>query len=54
MRSVQVRLGQQRDVTFVDADVGARDLLHLACCRRRGIDEIKTFDRPLAAAFRGK
>ncbi len=32
--------------------LGARDLLHLACCRRRGVDAIKTFDRPLAAAFR--
>lgn len=31
--------------------LGARDLLHLACCKRRGVDEIKTFDRPLAAAF---
>jgi hypothetical protein len=31
--------------------LGARDLLHLACCRRRGVDTIKTFDRPLAAAF---
>ena len=34
--------------------LGARDLLHLACCRRRGIDTIKTFDRPLAAAFRSR
>jgi predicted nucleic acid-binding protein len=32
--------------------LGARDLLHLACCRRRGVDTIRTFDRPLAAAFR--
>jgi predicted nucleic acid-binding protein len=31
--------------------LGARDLLHLACCRRRGVDTIKTFDRALAAAF---
>jgi hypothetical protein len=29
----------------------ARDLLHLACCRRREVAEIKTFDRALAAAF---
>jgi predicted nucleic acid-binding protein len=34
--------------------LGARDLLHLACCRRRGVDEIKTFDRPLSAAFKRK
>lgn len=32
--------------------LGARDLLHLASCRRRGIDEIKTFDRALLAASR--
>jgi len=31
--------------------LGARDLLHLACCRRREVDELKTFDRALAAAF---
>ncbi|MGH9136919.1 MAG: type II toxin-antitoxin system VapC family toxin [Acidimicrobiales bacterium] len=31
--------------------LGARDLLHLACCQRRGVTEIKTFDRQLAAAF---
>jgi uncharacterized protein len=31
--------------------LGARDLLHLACCTRRGVDRIRTFDRALAAAF---
>lgn len=31
--------------------LGARDLIHLAVCRRHGVDEIKTFDRGLAAAF---
>lgn len=31
--------------------LGARDLLHLACCKRRGITRIQTFDRGLAAAF---
>ena len=30
----------------------ARDLLHLACCKRRDVAEIKTFDRGLTAAFR--
>ena len=29
----------------------ARDLLHLACCKRREVKRIKTFDRALAAAF---
>lgn len=32
-------------------ELGARDLLHLACCRRREVTEIKTYDRALAAAF---
>lgn len=31
--------------------LGARDLLHLACCTRRGVHRIKTYDRGLAAAF---
>jgi len=31
--------------------LGARDLLHLACCRRRGIQRIQTFDRALKVAF---
>lgn len=29
----------------------ARDLLHVACCSRRDVHEVKTFDRALAAAF---
>jgi predicted nucleic acid-binding protein len=33
--------------------LGARDLLHLAVCRRHAVDRIKTFDRALAAAFGG-
>ena len=31
--------------------LGARDLIHLACCQRRGVSEIKTFDRTLASGF---
>jgi predicted nucleic acid-binding protein len=31
--------------------LGARDLLHLASCQRRGVARIKTFDRTLGAAF---
>lgn len=31
--------------------LGARDLLHLACCKRREVDRVQTFDRALAAAF---
>lgn len=30
--------------------LGARDLLHLACCLRRGVRQVHTFDRALAAA----
>jgi len=29
----------------------ARDLIHLACCHRRNVRRIKTFDRGLAGAF---
>jgi predicted nucleic acid-binding protein len=32
-------------------DLGARDLVHMACCHRRDVRRIKTFDRGLAAAF---
>lgn len=34
--------------------LGARDLLHLASCKRRDVAEIKTFDRALAAAFEAR
>ena len=34
------------------AALGPRDLLHLACCKRREVTNIKTFDRKLAAVFR--
>ena len=30
----------------------ARDLLHVACCTRRGVERVQTYDRALAAAFR--
>ena len=29
--------------------LGARDLMHLACCRRREVSRVKTFDRALGA-----
>jgi len=32
--------------------LAARDLLHLAVCRRHGVAGIKTFDRGLQAAFK--
>jgi hypothetical protein len=40
-----------RALADTESGLGARDLLHLACCRRRGVADVKTFDRPLAAAF---
>jgi predicted nucleic acid-binding protein len=33
-------------------ELGSRDLLHLAVCRRHDVKKIKTYDRALAAAFR--
>lgn len=32
-------------------ELGARDLVHLACCRRREVGQIKTYDRALAAVL---
>jgi predicted nucleic acid-binding protein len=31
--------------------LSARDLIHVACCQRRGVRRIRTFDRQLASAF---
>lgn len=31
--------------------LSSRDLLHLACCRRRGVERIHTFDRALRAVI---
>lgn len=55
--------GVVREIWAVDADdirlahllaaehpgLGARDLVHLACCTRRDVTGVKTFDRALAA-----
>ncbi len=40
-----------RDLVSRYPGLGARDLLHLACCRRREAHRLKTFDRALEAAF---
>jgi hypothetical protein len=40
-----------RSMVEAHPGLGARDLLHLACCKRRDVDRAKTFDRGLAAAF---
>ncbi|MFQ5690338.1 MAG: type II toxin-antitoxin system VapC family toxin [Gemmatimonadota bacterium] len=56
-RSAQIWSIEPRDVllahVLVDRhpELGARDLLHLASCRRREVRGLKTFDRALAAAF---
>ena len=53
--SVQVWPLEEADVTLArelheqHPDLGARDLCHLASCRRRGVGEIMTFDRALGA-----
>jgi predicted nucleic acid-binding protein len=31
--------------------LSARDLVHVARCRRRGVERVKTYDRGLASAF---
>lgn len=31
--------------------LGARDLIHMASCQRRGISRLMTFDKALATAF---
>lgn len=52
---VQVWPLEEADVTLArqlheqHPDLGARDLCHLASCRRRGVGEIMTFDRILGA-----
>jgi hypothetical protein len=40
-----------RSMVDTHPGLGARDLLHLACCQRRNVHSAKTFDRALAAAF---
>lgn len=51
---------EKQDVDFARSlisrypNLEARDLIHLACCRRHEIKKMKTFDRQLAAQFRTK
>ena len=39
-----------RQLSDTHPGLGARDLCHLASCRRRGVKQIKTFDQALHAA----
>lgn len=40
-----------RSLAARHSHLGARDLIHLASCRRREVSRIKTYDRTLAATF---
>ena len=40
-----------RDLSDVHAGLGARDLIHVACCKRREISRVMTFDRALRAVM---
>ncbi len=40
-----------RDLSSIHRGLEARDLVHLACCRRRNVRALKTFDRALAAVW---
>ena len=57
---VQVWPLEEADVTLArelheqHTGLGARDLCHLASCRRRGVGEIMTFDRALAGTGRNQ
>ena len=50
---------EQEDVTLArqlhvqHPTLGARDLCHLASCRRRGVSKIQTFDQALSAVVGG-
>jgi predicted nucleic acid-binding protein len=50
LEPADVQLARQLHDQF--PDLGARDLCHLASCRRRGVTELKTFDRGLAIVAR--
>lgn len=47
LEPADVRLARGLHVQFPELD--ARDLCHFAVCRRRGVKEVRTFDRGLAA-----
>ncbi len=43
-----------RSLADTYSHLSARDLLHLAVCRRHGIKKMMTFDRALGSVFQGK
>jgi uncharacterized protein len=40
-----------RGLSDTNPQLGARDLLHLAVCRRHSVGDVRTYDRALLAAF---
>ena len=48
LEEADVRLARQLHESH--PGLGARDLCHLASCRRRGVSQVMTFDRTLGAA----
>jgi len=50
VEAADVRMGRTLMTSY--PALAARDLLHLACCRRRNVSQMKTYDRALAAAFK--
>ena len=48
LEEADVRLARQLHESH--PALGARDLCHLASCRRRGVSQVMTFDRTLGAA----
>lgn len=49
LEAADVRLA--RALASEHQGLGARDLIHLACCRRRDASDVMTFDRALATAW---
>ncbi|MFI5308114.1 MAG: type II toxin-antitoxin system VapC family toxin [Polyangiales bacterium] len=43
-----------RALADIHSGLGARDLLYIACCKRREVTEIKTYDRALGAVMSAK
>ena len=41
-----------RDLARFHPGLSSRDLIHLACCRRRNVDGLMTFDPALTSAWR--
>ena len=51
---VPIRVAHVHLARALDGDhpgLTARDLIHLACCRRRGVTRVMTFDRALGSVF---